>query len=380
MAKLKVLQVVRPASGGMKEHVIALLKNLNREEFDLALACPGNSQLGAAARDLGFPVFPVEISGEITPWFDGVETVKLAAIIRRWGTQVVHAHGAKAGLLARLSCLMLRKRPATVVTAHNFVYSGSVKGWKQKLFLGAEKCLVPLTDGFIAVSRGLRQEILDSQGIAPEKVRTIYNGLDQELYSPEQCQEEAKTRLGMDPCRPVVGTVVRFAPQKGLSYFIEMVSCLEKQQLGIQYLIVGDGPLRGKIESQAKSLGVWEKITFTGFLTDIPMVLRAMDIFVLPSLSEGLGISVLEALASKRPVVATAVGGIPEIIAHGENGLLVMPGSGSLLAEKVISLLNNPQLAQALANRGFQQISEKFSLLGMIKATEAVYRDVTLQR
>ncbi len=380
LSKIKVLQVVRPATGGMKEHVLALLKNLNRKDFELGLACPGDSQVGAVARELGIRVFPVDISGEITPWHDGQGTVRLAGIIRRWGVQVVHAHGAKAGLLARLSCLLVRKRPATVVTAHNFVYTGSVRGWKQKLLLGAEKRLLPLTDQFIAVSQGLRQEILNSQGIAPEKVMTIYNGLDLELFSEASDREQVRARLGLEPHRPVVGTVARFAPQKGLQYFIDMVACLEKQLPGIQYLVVGDGPLREKIESLAKSRGVREKITFTGFIADIPPILKAMDVFVLPSLSEGLGISVLEALACRRPIVATAVGGIPEIIANGENGLLVPPGSGSYLADGVAGLLNNPQLAQTLASRGFQQLEEKFSLQKMLKATEAIYHKVYRDR
>jgi glycosyltransferase involved in cell wall biosynthesis len=380
MAKLKILQVVRSATGGMKEHVISLLKNVNREEFDLSLACPSTSQVGAMARELGLPVFPVEINGSITPWQDGWDTVRLAGIIKQWGAQVVHAHGAKAGLLARAACLMLRKRPATVITAHNFVYTGSLRGWQQKLFQGAENSLLTLTDRVIAVSQSLREEILASQAITPDKVCTIYNGLDVQDYSTisakQEAKKKAKQRLGLNPQLPVVGTVGRFAPQKGLAYFIKMVACLEQQLPGMQYLIVGDGPLRGNVESMAKGLGVRENITFTGYLSDIIPALKAMDIFIQPSLSEGLGITVLEALASRLPVIATAVGGLPEIITHGENGLLVPAGSGRLLADQVLSLCSDPQYAQSLASRGFEQVAKKFSLSEMISATEAVYREV----
>lgn len=380
--KIRVLQVLRPADGGMREHVVSLLSHLNGECFEQGLACPQTSPAVATARKLGVPVFPVEITDRPSPWLDCRTARQLAGIIRDWKAGVVHAHGSKAGLLACLANLLVRPRPGLVLTAHNFVHTGSVYGWKQQVLRQAEKGLLPVTNRVIAVSEALRREILATRGLPPQKVVTVYNGLDFSRFGKE-ADESAQdgqitygSRCGNDCHGPLVGTVARFAPQKGVQYFVEMAALLAEQFPGIRFLLVGDGPLRVPLEKQAVALGVADKLIFAGYVKDVVPYLRLMDVFVQPSLSEGLGLSVLEALACRRPVVATKVGGIPEIITHGENGILVPPADARSLAEAAAVLLQNQVLANNLAEQGRYQLEKKFSLDNMLKATGEIYLEV----
>lgn len=380
LAKIKVLLVVRPAVGGMKEHVLALINNLDREKFCIAIACSHNSALEQAALAWGLEVFPVEVSAAVSPYKDGQAVYQLAKVLKGWSPDIVHPHGSKAALVARLACSMFSKPFAVVVTAHNFVYSGSVRGWKQKALLCIEKYLDKKTNLYITVSQRLREDLIHRLNLEPTKVVTIYNGLDLDKFNPTLAREKSRVekgqvraQFGLSSEKPVVGTIARFAPQKGIAYFIEMVAKLNQTLPHVQYLIIGDGPLRPDLERQAIKLGVREKIIFAGYREDIPSLLRAMDVFVLPTLSEGLGISVLEAQACLVPVVATMVGGIPEIITHGVTGILVPPRDGRSLALGVQQLLNDSQFSKDLANNGAKQIIEKFSLQQMLEDTATNY-------
>lgn len=382
-AKLKVLQVIRPAAGGMKEHVKSLLLNLDRESYEVAVVGPVEQDIVKLAATSEIAVFPLNIRGEVAPCSDLAAVVKLARIILRVQPAIVHAHGSKAGLLARLACLLAyphkllfpnRIQPAVLITLHNLVYTGSVTGFKQRLLKGAERLLAPLARKFIAVSESLRLEALEYQGLDADRIVTIYNGLDiQTFRKPERKVQRQK--LGLEENSLLIGTVARLAPQKGLEYFVRMAAILCQVHKDITFIVVGDGPLRRQLEELTTRLPGNPKIHFIGFVPQVKDYLAAMDIFVLPSLSEGLGISVLEALACGKPVVATQVGGIPEIIQSQVNGLLVPPKDEQALADGVEWMLKHWERAQLMAQAGYTSVKTKFALEPMIKATEKVYQE-----
>lgn len=383
LAKVKVLQVIRPAAGGMKEHVKSLLRNLDSESYELAVAGPVEKDLAELADKHGITVFLLNIRGELAPFADLVAAVKLAMIISKLQPAIVHAHGSKAGLLARLACLLAHPKkllfpisvqPAVLITLHNLVYTGSVVGFKQRLLKGVERLLDPVAGQFIAVSESLRLEVLEYQRMRADKVVTIYNGLDIEAFTnPEP---KVRQKLGVGESTLLIGTVARLAPQKGVEYFIRMAEILALRHPDIAFVIVGDGPLRKQLEELKCGLPGKPRILFTGFVAPVKDYLAAMDIFVLPSLSEGLGISVLEALACKKPVVATQVGGIPEIIQSQVNGLLVPPKDEQALADGVDWLLEHREQAQQMAKTGYVSVETKFALKNMIRVTERVYQQI----
>ncbi|HBT20538.1 MAG TPA: hypothetical protein DEA47_04130 [Peptococcaceae bacterium] len=184
---------------------------------------------------------------------------------------------------------------------------------------------------------------------------------------------EKKKELGLDPYAPVVGTAVRLIPSKGVSYFIEAAVEIKKRFPCTQFVVLGDGPERTKLERRAKSLSLYPNIKFLGYRRDFHGILPVINIFVMPSLMEGQSIAVLEAMAARRPVVAFAVGGIPEIISHNRTGILVPHVNSHSLARAVLELMENPYKAEKLGNNARDLIEEKFSQDTMVRKIEEIY-------
>lgn len=385
-AKIKVLQVIRPAAGGMREHLKSLLLNLDRERYELSLAGPVDELIESLAHKFGITVFRLNLRGELAPLDDLKAALKLGSILRQIRPDIVHAHGSKAGLLVRLACLLFQPhrilfprlpKPEIVITLHNLVYTGSVTGPKMQILQAAERLMSPLVRQFIAVSRTLREEILAYQGVNPEGVVTIYNGLDLHNFcGTDQQSPDLRSQLGLGRNSVLIGTVARLAPQKGVEYFVRMASLLASKGRDLAFLVVGDGPLRMELQELAETLPGEPRIHFVGSVSQIQPYLAAMDIFVLASISEGLGISVLEAMAMQKPVVATRVGGIPEIVESHVNGLLVPPCDAESLAAGVDWLLDHRDQAAELAKAGYHTVKTKFTLETMIKDTEKIYEQI----
>jgi glycosyltransferase involved in cell wall biosynthesis len=210
--------------------------------------------------------------------------------------------------------------------------------------------------------------------IKPSKTVFIYNGVDEDNFSTFKNGSSAKAQLGVDSGVSLVGTVSSLAPHKGHKYLIQAAPMILDILPSTKFLIVGDGILREKLEEQVKNLNLISNVIFTGTRKNIPDLLPAMDIFVLPSCSrEGLGISIIEAMAAEKPVVATDIGGIPEVVKNGETGLLVLPRNSEALAQAIIELLQNPKKANTMGKKGRIRFQEKFTNKRMLSEVENLY-------
>jgi glycosyltransferase involved in cell wall biosynthesis len=246
--------------------------------------------------------------------------------------------------------------------------------YKKHLIASLQRRLAKNTHRFVTVSQALKNEITNWENIPEDFVRVIYNGI-----SPENFQKQKspllKMKLGLNPVIPVVGTIARLAPQKGVKYFIQGAALLTQVIDRVQFLVVGDGPLKKTLEYEAEQLGIREKITFTGYYSDISPIYPLIDVFVVPSLSEGLSITTIEAMAAQRPIVACAVGGIPELISHRQNGYLVPPENHQALAQGILELLKRPKWAEKLAHAAWRKAQSNFTIDVMIKETDRLYRE-----
>ncbi len=185
----------------------------------------------------------------------------------------------------------------------------------------------------------------------------------------------------MDEEAAVVGTVSSLTPHKGHEYLIQAASLVLDTLPPVKFLIVGDGPLRKRLEEQAKELNIHSSVIFTGKRKDIPEILSLLDVFVLPSHTrEGLGIAIIEAMAAERPVVATDIGGIPEVVDDGETGVLVPPEDTEALSKAIITLLQDPPRAKTMGEKGRTRIKEMFTTTKMLSEIEHVYQSLTSQR
>jgi glycosyltransferase involved in cell wall biosynthesis len=292
--------------------------------------------------------------------------------------KIIHTHGYKSNLYAIASSI--RKDVPRISTCHNWLG----EGMKMKSYAWLDKFFLNKFDRVIAVSDSVKKEILN-YNISPEKVLIINNGIKIERFDEHKWKNNVRKEFGVEESSTVVGTVGRLSEEKGHINLLNAAEVVLRRYPKVVFLIVGDGPLREYLESRASQVA--EKIfvkdgcsskpfIFCGIRSDMPAIYSMMDIFALPSLDEGLPMSLLEAMASKKPVVATKVGAIPKVIEDGHSGVLIQPGDVNGLVNSIIDLLVNPKLAHELGRHARDKVEKEFSSKKMTEKYIDVYHDV----
>ncbi|MGE5484559.1 MAG: glycosyltransferase [Ignavibacteriales bacterium] len=363
---MKVLQVSSDyTSGGASRYLLTLLSQPAFRDIDVTVACPDGGNLALEVKRLGIPLvtFPQKDRS-----FDARLVFELAALIRRGRFDVVHSHASVSSrLAARLS-----GRRNIVVTRHTIGGELSPNPLKRALTAVAQ---VSLASRFIAISQAIRQRLLD-EGVPGHRIETIHNGVDITLVEREASTLDVRRELGAI-CRgssPVIGTLGRLSPEKGHEFLVKAFAAVLREFPGAILVVVGQGDERGRLERLAGELGVAEHVVFTGYRENAAAYVNAFDVFVMPSLSEGLGLAMLEAMTLRKPVIATNTGGIPEVVAHGVNGLLVPPGDPAALSLAIAGLLRDGSLAAGLAAAGRKTVEDRFDAQSMADKTVDVYR------
>jgi len=224
-------------------------------------------------------------------------------------------------------------------------------------------------DGVVAISRVI-MELLVEAGVEPGRIRLIHSGIDPERFVDCAAASAVAGR------EVVVGIVAALEERKGHRYLFDAAAALKRRGHRIKYLVAGEGPVRRQLEEQVKALNLADEVRFCGFVSDAPDLLSQIDIFILPSLYEGLGVAVLEAMAAGKPVIASRVGGLPELVADGETGLLVAPKNVEGLVEAIARLADDESLARAMGKKGAARTRASFSLEKMATQNEAYYYEL----
>jgi glycosyltransferase involved in cell wall biosynthesis len=344
-----------------------LLAGLNREAWQPLLMyhpSAGVMPLIERAEELGAELWPVP---RMPDGREGARRVlKFARALRARRPAVFHAHltwplACKFGLVGAI----LARVPAIVATVHlylEFPIDLSI--------LAQQRLIVAAVGRYLAVSQHTAQRLTRKLRWPAGRVQVVHNGM---ICSPPVDRTSAlalKRQLAGN--RPIVLTVARLDEQKGHHYLLEAATQIPEAQ----FVLAGDGPLRSTLEAQARSLGLEERVTFLGHRTDIADLLAACDVFVLPSLYEGLPLSILEAMAARKPVIATNIGGTVEAVIDGETGELVPPADPIALAAAIRSVVSDHALAQRLGAAGRRRVEQEFSAASMIKQVTAVYAEL----
>jgi L-malate glycosyltransferase len=306
--------------------------------------------------------------------------IGLARYLRSHPADIVHTHRYKDTMLGACAA-RLAGVPCVFRTVHG--WSEALRGWDRVKFVLYDaldkmtlRCLV---DRIIAVSTHVAGRLEDA-GCSPAAVVPLHNGVALHRIRPARARDEVRRELGIDEDTPLVGTVGRLSPVKGQAHLLQSARLVLEQQPAARFLIVGDGPLKADLIGAAMSLGIDRACLFVGARTDVYDLISAMDVFVLPSLDEGLPLALLEAMALARPVVATAVGGVPEVIAHRRTGLLVKPRDERALADACVALLSNREWADTLGTRARQKAIQEFSHERHGQALVGMYRRSVAQK
>ncbi|OLN33924.1 glycosyltransferase [Desulfosporosinus metallidurans] len=363
MRTYKILHIIGGGEiGGAEQHVLSLLKGINRERFAPHLACLINGPFADLALEnkISTQTFSMRHPLDLSP------LPSLIRWARRKEIDLVHTHGSRANLLGRLGAKWLGI--PTLTTVHSSLAHDYRSPLSASIALALDRLTLPLTSGIITVSEYLAEEVASRGG---KNLITIYNGQAPISFAARNSsRQQFRTQWRIPADALVLGTIGRLHPTKGQSHLIKAATLLHSTFPNLHLLLIGEGPLRQELELELQHLAL--PYTLTGYLPKAHETLPAMDLFVLPSVSEGMGLVLLEAMQAGVPIVATAVGGIPEVIRAGKDGLLVPSGDVNGLAQACASIIENPNLAKSLVLSG-QDRWQIFSLETMFRETEQVY-------
>jgi len=340
---------------GGQQQVFYLAQRLT--DYDNIIACPPQSPLAERAKAIGLKVFPVQMHGE----WDLLAVCKLKKIIRKNSIDIVHLHSSHAHALGLLAAKSSGNCKVVLSRRVNFPI-------KKNILSRAKYANV---DRIIAISERVRQ-VLVADGLPKEKIDVVYSGVDIKRFQNVEA-DYLISELALNRDKLIIGNIAALTWDKDHRTLIEAARIVVDEFPEVIFLIAGEGPLRREIEILIKKFNLEEKVKLFGFRQDIPEILSILHLFVLSSSWEGLGTSLLDAFASRVPVVATNIGGIPEVVRDGVNGILVPPGNPDALAGAVISLLKNRDLAGRMAKEGFRLVKEKFSIERMVEETRKIY-------
>lgn len=383
MRKIKVLHLITHLGfGGASDNTLLTVERLPRRRYEVHLAAGEDYvdwvERGRTGADQFF-LFP-ELYRAPDPLADLRTLRRLTKFMREQQYDIVHTHNAKAGILGRIAAHWA----ATPIVLHTFhllswqdamtteaglwpQVSAALKG---RFYFYLEQYAATLSDRIVTVCQENRQEAI-AAGLAPaEKVMTIYSGIDVEGLQSDAERAAVCADLGLDPQQPIVGMIGRLSPQKAPLDFVQAAKAVLQQQPNVQFILVGDGPLAAEV---AAAIGGESRIRMLGYRNDVPAILRVLDLFALASLWEGLGRAMTEAMLMGIPVVATAVNGIPELVTHGETGLLAPPHAPDQLAANLLYLLNNPSEAKRMSEQAKARVAPQFGAEQMITQIADLY-------
>ena len=348
--------------GGQEYRVLLEAQGMEKRGHVVVVAAPQGSQLAILAQERGLQVKTTSSGNR--GWMTLVPSY--LQMIRQCEIDVVNTHGSLDSWTASIAGRISSRHPIIIRTRHK---STQVSVSLRHRFLYGRLPHVVTTTG-----EAVRQQFITRNGLSPSRVISVPTGVDLDRFHPQLPDESLRQSLGIKSHNPLVGAVTFLRPEKGMEVLIEAVKLLKKTIPTLECLIIGDGEEKLALLARIRRLGLEHCLHLVGFRQDIPALLMLLDVVVIPSLEEGIPQSLTQALAMERPVVASAVGGIPEVVKDGLTGLLVPPRNPVVLAEKIAFILNNPSSGARMGKLGRQVIHEQYSMDSMLTQTENVYR------
>jgi glycosyltransferase involved in cell wall biosynthesis len=381
--RTKIVRIIaRLNIGGPSLHVVNLNQGLSSDRFESLLLTgttnPGEGSMSDYAQSHGVqPLAIPEMFGEASFRLRDLKALlKLYRILRVERPQIVHTHTAKAGFLGRLAARMAGV-PVIVHTYHGHVlngYYGPAKSWLLRMI---ERGLARITDRLVAVSDLVKEDLIAYRVAPPDKISVIPLGFDLEPFLDcGSLKGEFRRELGLGPGDKLVGILGRIFPIKNHRLFLKSAAQISQQESSVHFVVVGDGILRSEMERYAQDLGIRQRVFFTGWRRNLPRIYADLDLLVVSSNNEGTPVSAIEAMASGCPVVATRVGGLPDIIKDGKTGYLVPAKQPQSLATAILELIRDPQRARQMGRSAQLSVMENFSLDRLLRDTEHLYEEL----
>jgi len=363
--RVNLLQLIRGMGiGGMERVVRDLCRHLDKNRFNVMVCCLSKrGRTGEELQKEGYKVYLCSEKAKLNRYTKGWE---IRDILRRERVHILHSHNTQA-FLDGLVGAKLAHTPVFVHTDHVREFPDRIR------YMAAEKMASYFVDEIVGVSQHVRQDLIEYERISPDKISIIHNGTD---FSP--CKNSAvihavKEEFNIRPEERVVGCVARLRPQKGYELFMRTAARILKEMANVKFLIVGDGEEYEKVANLCNELGIRGKVRLAGARADVERILPVFDVFLLTSHYEGMPVCLLESMASGVPVVATAVGGVPEVIQDGVSGCLVQSRDPDGIARVVVGLLRDDDLRKRMGEAASHAYQVNFTVTRMVAQYTALY-------
>lgn len=374
--------------GGPALHVAYLTKGLEHRGYATTLVAGklsrGEDSMSYVADGLGVNVIGLgAMHREVSPLYDPVAVTRLVHEIRRVRPHILHTHTAKAGAVGRAAALLAgdARPPVIVHTYHGHVLRGYFDPVRTQIFRETERALARHTNRLIAVGPEVRDDLVEL-GVAPaEKFSVIRLGIDLEsrILTTDR-RAEFRALFGIPEERFVVGWIGRMTAIKRVPDILAAFKALRDRGVDATLCLVGDGPDREAVEVLASELGIMRNTLFVGYQRDVAPYYAFFDAFLLPSANEGTPVVAIEALAAQRPVVATAVGGVPDVVEEGVDGFLVEVGDVQALAERLDRLARDPELRRRMGEAGRERVVPRYRVARLVDDVDELYRELLSER
>ncbi|MEQ1656531.1 MAG: glycosyltransferase family 4 protein [Nitrospira sp.] len=366
--------------------IAPVLRYLSRHGYEAVVACSqgaaADGPVSSRRRDIeGCRVFSVAIPRTIRPFHDFLAIRRLCQVIREFKPDVIHTQTSKAGIVGRLAA-RLAGVPVVIHTAHAFPFHVYLPLPVKWAYIWIERWVASWTDLLMVDTEsvrmdGLRERIVQDAG----RIVTVPMGVDLTRFSPSLGGPGTlRDLLGLGAEALVVGTVARLVPDKGLECFLRMAAIIRAQRTDVKFLIVGEGPLRQSLEQMAELIGIGPDVVFAGHRTDVPEMMQAMDLFVLPTRREGFGVVFAEAMAMGKATVGSDIGPIAEVVEDGVTGYLAPADNPEAFAARTLELLNDDAKRRTFGAAGRRRVEQLFSQSRMCELIEGHYRRLLAQK
>jgi len=370
---VKVLQLItRLDKGGAPRIFLRLIRGLQEQGIEVAMASGPSQQPeedpAEFSRKMHIPYHSLSfLRRDISPVHDLLALFQIIALLRREKPTILHTHTTKAGILGRIAGRVTRTR--TIHTPHGHLFYGYFGKGKEQLYVFVERLAARFCERIITISEDERREYL-RRGIGDKKkVVTIYNGIDIGRFPGHG--KRIRRELGLAQQVPLVGFVGRLEEVKGPHLFIDAAKRIKAAASQTHFLMLGDGAMKEELLQKAQGM---PHVHILGYREDVADCLAALDILLIPSLNDGFNLVAVEAMASAKPIVAMAVGGLPEVV--GDGGILVGPEDTTRMAQEAVKLLNSPALRKAIGTKGRKRAETLFSWEISLQKTLAIYHQV----
>jgi glycosyltransferase involved in cell wall biosynthesis len=355
---------------------------MDKNVYEVELVCAPGGRLIQLVEDNHMKVWPFEhMVQPISPLKDTLALLDLTLFLKRNPYHIVHTHNSKSGFLGRLAAT-LAGIPVIVHTVHGFAFHDQEPLWRQILFRNLERLGSHWCDKMIFISQPLIDWALREKITYREKIEKIYSGIQLDQFRPVtadiKMKNREKWRLKKEDL--VIGIVSKLWEGKGHITLIESFKALKQRLHNVKLVIVGEGDLYGELQRSVDNNELSDSVLFTGFQMDVSEILSTFDVAVLPSFFEGMGRVLLEAMAMEKPVVASRVGGIPDLVKHRLNGLLVEPGDVAGLTHALEQILSDSVLSRKMGKEGRKRIREQFSADIMVQSIDKVYHELLTRK